>query len=101
MAWKSDVPFGRLNPRTGEMLKQGRSQEALGSYSAQPVAADGKVFLMSEAGKLSVLKAAAQWEVLSVNDFGEEAFATPAITDDGIFVRTRSALYRFRGVQQR
>jgi hypothetical protein len=84
-----------LNPQTGEMYKQGRSPEALGSYSAQPVAADGKVYIVSEEGKLSVLKAAAQWDVLHVANFGEECFATPAITDDGIFVRTRSALYRF------
>jgi outer membrane protein assembly factor BamB len=59
------------------------------------VAADSKVFLLSEAGKLTVLKAAPEWEVLAVNDLEEEAYATPAISDGRIYVRTRSAVYCF------
>ncbi|MBK5290685.1 MAG: PQQ-binding-like beta-propeller repeat protein [Acidobacteriia bacterium] len=84
-----------LDPATGTLLKQGRSEKALGQYFASPVAADGKVFLLSEEGKLTVLKAAPQWEVISVNDLEEECYATPAVTGGGIFVRTRGMLYRF------
>jgi hypothetical protein len=53
------------------------------------------VFLLSEEGKLTVLKAVPEWEVLAVNDLGDEAFATPAISNGRIFVRTRSTLYCF------
>ena len=49
-----------LNPATGELLKEGRSREALGEYYASPVAADGKVYLASEEGKVTVLNAAAK-----------------------------------------
>jgi outer membrane protein assembly factor BamB len=84
-----------LNPATGELLKQGRSPEALGEYYASPVAADGKVLLSSEEGKMTVLKAGAQWEVLAVNDLGEEIHATPALSEGRIYVRTRSSLYCF------
>jgi outer membrane protein assembly factor BamB len=84
-----------LNAATGEVLKQGRSPEALGEYYASPVAADGKVYLASEEGKLSVLKAGADWTVLSVNDLGEEVHATPALSEGRIYVRTRSSLYCF------
>jgi outer membrane protein assembly factor BamB len=84
-----------LSPDTGAILKQGRAANSLGPYFASPVAADGKVFLLSEEGKLTVLKGEAQWEVLGVNDLGEEAYATPAIAGNRIYVRTRSTLYCF------
>jgi outer membrane protein assembly factor BamB len=85
-----------LSPKTGEILKQGRLKGALDSYYASPVAADGKVFFVSEAGKVAVVKAGGNdWEVLAVNDLGEECYATPAIAGGRIYVRTRSSLYSF------
>jgi outer membrane protein assembly factor BamB len=85
-----------INPETGEILKQGRLKGALDEYYASPVAADGKVFFVSQAGKVSVIKAGGNdWEVLAVNDLGEECYATPAIADDRIYIRTQSALYSF------
>jgi len=48
-----------------------------------------------DAGKISVLKAGAQWEVLKVNDLAEEIHATPALSDGRIYVRTRGSLYCF------
>jgi outer membrane protein assembly factor BamB len=84
-----------LNPATGQLLKQGRSPGALGEYYASPVAADGKVFLASGEGKMTVLKAAPEWEVLQVSNLGEEIHATPALSDGRIYVRTRSSLYCF------
>ena len=57
-------------------LISGRHQHL--SY-ASPVAADGKVFFVSEAGKVVVVKAGGNdWEVLAVNDLGEKCCATPA-----------------------
>jgi hypothetical protein len=53
-----------LDAATGRLLKEGRTREALGEYYSSPVAADGKVFLASAEGKITVLKAAAEWEVL-------------------------------------
>lgn len=84
-----------LNPETGEILKQGRLADALDKYYASPVAADGKVYLFSESGKGTVLRAGAQWEILSTSDFGSDVYPTPAIVGDRIYVRTRSALYAF------
>jgi outer membrane protein assembly factor BamB len=84
-----------LDPETGEVLKRGRVREAIEGYSASPVAADGKVYLTSEGGKVSVLRAGGEWDVLAVNDLGEEAFATPALSGGRIFVRTNAALYCF------
>jgi outer membrane protein assembly factor BamB len=84
-----------LDPQTGQVFKVDRSKDALGEYYASPVAADDKVFLISDAGKVTVLRAGRQWEILAVNDLGEETYATPAIAGGRIFIRTRHALYCF------
>ena len=44
---------------------------------------------------MSVVSAAANWEILGVNALDDEVFATPAIADGRIYVRTRSTLYAF------
>lgn len=84
-----------FDPATGKVLKQGRLHGAIDKYFSSPVAADDKVFLIGEAGAVSVLKAAGEWEVLAVNELDDECFATPAIADGRIYIRTRSALYSF------
>jgi outer membrane protein assembly factor BamB len=84
-----------LDPETGRILKEGRSPGALGDYYASPVAADGKLFLANNEGKITVLKAGAEWEVLGVNELGEEISATPALSEGRLYVRTRGALYCF------
>ena len=84
-----------IDPATGRLLKEGRSPGALGEYYASPVAADGKVFLANTEGKITVLKAAANWEVLAVNELGDEVSATPALSEGRLYLRTRGALYCF------
>lgn len=84
-----------LNPQTGAVYRQARLTAALGQYWSSPVGADGKVYVSSEDGKVSVITAVPEWEVLAVNDLEDEIFATPAIAGGSIYVRTRGALYRF------
>jgi outer membrane protein assembly factor BamB len=89
-----------FKPSTGEVLKTGRVRGALGGYSSSPVAADGKIFIVSEEGKVAVLKAGGDWEVLAVNDLGEGSFATPALSAGRIYIRTDEALYCFGSAGQ-
>jgi outer membrane protein assembly factor BamB len=84
-----------LNPRTGEILKQGRLTGALDTYYASPVAGAGHVYFTSQPGKISVLKAGEQWEVVAMNDMEDICFATPAIAGNHLYVRTRNWLYCF------
>jgi outer membrane protein assembly factor BamB len=84
-----------FDPATGNVIKQGRLHGAIDKYFASPVAADDKVFLVGQGGQVSVLKAAGDWEVLAVNELDDEVFATPAIADGRIYIRTRGALYCF------
>lgn len=92
---KSGGIITSVDPATGRILKEGRSPGALGEYFASPVAADGKVFLANTEGKITVLKAGAQWEVLAVNDMGDDVHATPALSDGRLYVRTHGTLYCF------
>ena len=84
-----------FDPATGNVIKQGRLLGAIDKYFASPVAADDKVYVIGEGGAVSVLKANGEWEVMAVNELDDEVFATPAIADGRIYVRTRSALYSF------
>jgi outer membrane protein assembly factor BamB len=90
-----DGVFTSLNPETGEVHKQGRLSGALGRYWSSPVAADGKIFMASEEGKVVVVRADAEWDIQAINNLDEDIFATPAIIDGRIYVRTRVALYCF------
>jgi outer membrane protein assembly factor BamB len=84
-----------FDPATGNVIKQGRLHGAIDKYFSSPVAADDKVFLIGQGGEVSVLKAAGDWQILKVNSLDDEVFATPAIADGRIYIRTRSALYSF------
>jgi outer membrane protein assembly factor BamB len=84
-----------LDPKTGKILKQGRLTGALETYYSSPVGGAGRVYMISQGGKASVLRAGAEWELLAVNDLEDDCFATPAIVDNRLYVRTRNTLYCF------
>jgi outer membrane protein assembly factor BamB len=84
-----------FDPKTGKVLKKGRLHDAIESYFASPVAADGKIYFVSEAGKVVVVRADREWQVISVHPLGEEAYATPALSRGQIFLRTTEHLYCF------
>src|SRR5262249_31962303 len=84
-----------LDAATGALLKQVRLRGALDNYFASPVAADGKLYLTSQAGHIVVVQAESDLAILAVNDLDEECFATPAVAPGRLYIRTRSALWCF------
>jgi outer membrane protein assembly factor BamB len=84
-----------FDPKSGSVAKASRVAGAIGSYSSSPVAAEGKIFIASEEGKVTVLKAGVDWDVMHINDLDEGCYATPALGDGSIYLRTNEALYRF------
>ena len=73
--------------RTGQRLYQERLGGTGGSFSASPVAADGKIYLASEDGDVFVIKAGPTYELLATNSMGEALMATPAISEGLIIIR--------------
>lgn len=65
-----------------------------GYFSASPVAADGKVYLVNEEGDAFVLKAGREYHLLQKNSLGERTLASPAIAGGDIFLRTDEHLIR-------
>jgi outer membrane protein assembly factor BamB len=57
-------------------------------FSASPVAADGRVYFVSETGETVVVRAGRTPQVLARNDLGERAIASPAVSNGQIFIRT-------------
>jgi outer membrane protein assembly factor BamB len=72
--------------KSGQRVYQERVG-AGGSYSASPVAADGKLYLTSEDGDVSVVKAGTKYELLATNTMGQVIMATPAISNGVLFIR--------------
>ena len=62
----------------------------LGSFSASPVAADGRLYFTSETGEVHVLRAGADYQLLTTNAMDEIVMATPAISDGLLVIRTVS-----------
>ena len=78
---------------TGETMWQDRLGVAQReSFSASPVAFDGKVFFTNDEGETFVLRAGAKFELLHVNSIGERTLASPALVDGHWYVRTERNL---------
>jgi hypothetical protein len=84
-----------LDPEKGTVIKQGRLTGAPGPHYASPIAADGHIFFTSEAGAVVVVTPGGDIAPLVINDLAEDTYATPAIADGRIYVRTTAALYAF------
>ena len=80
------------NPETGQRAFRGRVGTG-GSFSASPIAADGRLYVASEDGEIYVLDAGEGLTQVAKNDMKEVIMATPAISDGVIVVRTLGHLY--------
>ena len=76
--------------KTGALIYQ---QRLPSSFSASPVAADGKLYLASEDGDVFVVKAGRQFELLQKNVMGQPLMATPALTQGMLIVRADDVIY--------
>jgi outer membrane protein assembly factor BamB len=76
--------------KTGERVYQERVG---GVYTASPVAADGKVYLVSEDGETIVLSAGRTPTVLARNRLNARQLASPAIAGGRLFIRADDVLY--------
>ncbi|HEV3468971.1 MAG TPA: PQQ-binding-like beta-propeller repeat protein [Pyrinomonadaceae bacterium] len=82
-----------LDAKTGEVKYEGGRVPVPATFTASPVAFDGKILLTSEDGDTFFIKAGPKHEVLRTNSLGEPVYASPAIASGNIFIRGEKHLY--------
>lgn len=78
--------------KTGEVI-YGPQRLKPGTYSASPVLADGKIYVINEDGVTSVFKAGPKFELLAENQIDGYCLSTISISDGQLFVRSDKYLY--------
>jgi outer membrane protein assembly factor BamB len=76
----------------GEIRYTQRLGEGTTGFSASPIAVDGKILFTSEEGEVFVIKAGEKFELLQKNQLGEVSMASPAVSENVLYYRTRSHL---------
>lgn len=75
---------------TGELLWQERLG---GNYSASPVAANGRIYALSDEGETVVVEAGKTFKILARNPLGEKLQASMALSKGHIYIRTAGSLF--------
>lgn len=82
-----------LDAKTGEVLL-GPTRLPSGTYSASPVMAEGRLYIINEDGVATVVGLSeSSLEILSTNDMGAYTLSSMAMSGGKIFLRTAEALY--------
>lgn len=79
-----------VDAKSGEKVWQERVD---GIFSASPVAADGKIYFVSETGETIVLRSGREPRIIARNDLGERLIASPAISNGQIFIRSDDKVF--------
>jgi outer membrane protein assembly factor BamB len=82
--------------RSGREIYKARVGGIGNTFSASPWTCGGKIFFLSEEGDTFVVNPGDRYDEIAKNSLGELAFASPAVTRDGLFIRTQTRLYRIR-----
>jgi outer membrane protein assembly factor BamB len=82
-----------LDAKTGAVKYEGGRVPVPATFTASPIAFDGKILLTSEDGDTFFVKAGPTHEVLRTNSLGEPVYASPAVAAGKIFIRGEKHLY--------
>lgn len=78
-----------FDAKTGEMKYKDSLKDP---FSASGVAADGKLYFSSEDGNIFVVQAGPEFKLLAKNAMKDVCMATPAISENTLFIRTQHYL---------
>jgi len=82
-----------LDARTG---KERWRHRVGGNYSASPLYADGKIFLASEEGVITVIEPAAAYREVAKSDLAARIMASPIAIGDELIIRTADDLRLYK-----
>lgn len=69
-----------------------------GTYFSSPILANGMIYFLSYKGKVTIVKAGENFEIVNQIDLEEKIGASPIAFDDKLIVRTASHLYAFKNL---
>ncbi|MBN2314970.1 MAG: PQQ-binding-like beta-propeller repeat protein [Sedimentisphaerales bacterium] len=79
-----------LKAATGDVIWR----ERIGSkYSASPIWAEGRIYFLSEKGNTTVIEAGPEFKILAENELNEKCCASPAVSNQQLFIRSEHNLY--------
>ena len=86
-----------IDAKTGEQVYRRRMRAPGGalSFVGSPVASDGHLYFPAEDGRVLVVKAGPEFELVSVNRVAEYILSTPAISDGMMFIRGQNHVFAF------
>ncbi|MCA9151648.1 MAG: PQQ-binding-like beta-propeller repeat protein, partial [Planctomycetales bacterium] len=84
-----------VNAGSGEIIYRQRLGTT-GHYRASPVATATSLYVVSEAGVLSVIQLGDKFKLISQSELGDRVDATPALDRNTIYIRTEGHLHAFR-----
>lgn len=82
-----------LEAKSGEVKYEGGRVPVPATFTASPIAFDGKILMTSEDGDTFVIKAGPKHEIIGTNSVGEPVYASLAVADGNIFLRGEKNLY--------
>jgi len=85
-----------VEAKTGELVWQSRVG---GTFSASPIAVNGRIYLFDEDGKTTVIEAGREFKPLAENTLDNGFMASPAVGGNALYVRTRTDVYRIEEAQ--
>jgi outer membrane protein assembly factor BamB len=88
-----DGPLTALNAKTGEVIYQKSLDAKQKVYRGNMVYADGKIYIVGFEGIGVVIQAGKEFKQLATNDLHERTYASPAIVNGRIYIRTWEHLY--------
>ena len=82
-----------LDAKTGEEVWK---QRIGGNFSASPLLSGNNLYLLSEEGDTTIIRASRKFEELAKNSLGDRTLASMAVVDNDLLIRSKSALWRVR-----
>jgi outer membrane protein assembly factor BamB len=79
-----------IHASTGNVVWQRRLN---GAYSASPVFADGRIYILSEEGVTLVLRPGPRYDEVARNTINETCLASMAVSQGQFYIRTSEHLY--------
>jgi outer membrane protein assembly factor BamB len=68
-----------------------------GNFSASPVFAADRVYFLSEEGRTHVVGRGKSFQLWATNDIEERTLASAAVSDDALYIRSETHVWRFGG----